>query len=709
MSLLSFISPPPMFLQALPVCFPGPKAFVVKNYRLLDRFSSVRNGQRNLVLRWSAAARRFVPRLQNVLLLVLWSGFAVIATAAADTNSTRALADLSLEQLMNETVTSVSKKEQKRGDAAAAISVLSNDDLQRSGATSIPEALRLVPGLNVSAVNSSQWAISSRGFNGIYANKLLVLMDGRAVYTPVFAGVYWDLQQAMLADLDRIEVIRGPGATVWGANAVNGVINVVSRSARDTQGGYAYAGGGDFHQALAGARYGFQTGSNTFLRLFGSYQLNEAYPLPNGQDADDGWFGENAGFRLDHYADENTQATWQGDFTGSNLKDESANAYNLNTLGRWKHSFSDRSSYEAQVYYDRTDRSDALRARTITDTFDLSAQHTFGLGESHDVIWGLGYRFINNNITPTTPVVTVYDKSFYQNLASAFVQDEWKIVPDRFTVTVGTKVEHNDITGWEWQPSLRAAFKPTPQQTLWGAISRAVRTPSEAEGMNLGAIQYGNPFVGPGGFTYQPTVIGNPNVESETLWAYELGYRVQAGNRISADLSLFYNDYDDLIVVGPITQLIPGTPGQASVPFDNYQHGHTYGGELTVTFAATDSWRLTASYALWLAQLHSDTPFSDPEGSEDGTPHQQVMLRSAYDFSPQFSLDAQARYVGDMRSVPSYITADVQLSYRPTPRLEISLVGQNLLDSSHLEYRQEALTRLTEVPRSFYGKVTWRF
>lgn len=640
---------------------------------------------------------------------MLWSGFVVITSAATDTHSARTLADLSLEQLMNETVTSVSKKEQKLGDAAAAISVLSNDDLRRSGATSVPEALRSVPGLNVSAFNSSQWAISSRGFNGIYANKLLVLVDGRAVYTPVFAGVYWDLQQSMLADLDRIEVIRGPGATVWGANAVNGVINVVSRSARDTQGGYNYAGGGDFHQVMAGARYGLQTGSNTFLRLFGSYQLNEAYPLATGQSADDGWYGEQVGFRLDHYTDETSQATWQGDFTGSNLEDSSANAYNLNMLGRWKQNFSDRSGYEVQAYYDRTDRNDAARAHIMVDTIDLSAQHTFGLGDHHNVIWGMGYRFINNQITPTTPVVPVYNKSFFQNLASAFLQDEWQIVPDRFTATVGTKLEHNDLTGWEWQPTLRGVFKPTPHQTLWGAISRAVRTPSEVEGMALGSIRYGSPIIGPGGLPYQPTVVGNPNAEAEVLWAYELGYRVQLGSRINADLSLFYNDYDKLIVIGPPTQFVPGTPNEAQIPFGNYEYGHTYGGELSVTFAATESWRLTAGYAAWTAQIHSRTPFSNPQATEDGTPRNQIVLRSAYDFSKQLSLDVQVRYVDNMQAVPSYVAADVQITYRPTPQFEFSLVGQNLGDSQHPEYRPEALTRLTEVPRGFYGKVSWRF
>ena len=627
---------------------------------------------------------------------------------AADTNSARALAELSLEQLMNETVTSVSKKEQKLGDAAAAIAVLSNDDLRRSGATSIAEALRSVPGLNVNNFNSSQWAISARGFNGLYANKLLVLVDGRAVYTPLFAGVYWDLQQSMLEDVDRIEVIRGPGATVWGANAVNGVINVVSRSARETQGGFVYAGGGDVHQFMGGGRYGAQIGTNTFFRVFGSYQLNNDHPLASGQSADDGWRSWHGGFRTDHYADEDTQLTWQGDVTSADLDDHASDAYNVNTLGRWRRELSDRSSYEVQAYFDRTYRNDALRALSTADTLDLTAQHTFGLGEANDVIWGLGYRYINNDLQQTTPLVTVLDRTFDLNLASAFIQDDWKIIPDKFIMTLGTKLEYNDFTGVEIQPNVRAVFKPTEHQTLWAAISRAVRTPSEVEGMAIGAITYGAPFIGPGGFSYVPTLVGNPNANAEILWAYELGYRCQPTRRVNAEINAFFNDYDRLIGVGPISQFIPGAPGVAEVPFANYSKGIAYGGETSVTFDATDSWRVTASYSLLVTTIRG-VPGSDPEGVEDGSPRNQVLLRSAYDFCEHFSLDVQGRYVDSIRGVASYLTADVRLSYRPTEQWELSLVGQNLLDKQHPEHSTEPLAITAEVPRSFYGKVTWRF
>lgn len=628
--------------------------------------------------------------------------------ALAETNSTRVLADLSLEELMNETVTSVSKKEQKLSDAAAAISVLSNDDLRRSGATSIAEALRAVPGLNVNGFNSSQWAISARGFNGLYANKLLVLVDGRAVYTPLFAGVYWDLQQTMLEDVDRIEVIRGPGAAVWGANAVNGVINVETRSARETQGRFAYGGGGDVHQALGGARYGAQLGTNTFYRVFGSYQLNADYPLANGQPAKDGWRGWHGGFRLDHYLDEDTHATWQSDATQSDLDDHASDAYNVNMLGRWKRTISDNSSYELQAYYDRTYRNDNLRAKSSVDTIDLTMEHTFGLGDHNDLMWGVGYRFINNSLTQSSPLVRVLDRSFGLNLGSAFLQDDWKLLPDKFTVTLGSKLEYNDFTGLEIQPSFRAVFKLTEPHTLWAAISRAVRTPSEIEGLPIGAIPYGAPFAGPGGFNYVPTLLGNANAEAEVLWAYEVGYRLHPNNRINAEVNIFYNDYDRLITVGPISQFTPGAPGVATIPFDNYQTGNTYGGEATLTFAATDSWRLTASYSLLITSLQSP-PSTDPEGVEDGSPRNQFILRSAYDFSPALSLDVQWRYIDTTRAVSSYLTADVKVTYRPTANWELSVVGQNLLDNQHPEHRVEPVAVTAEVPRSVYGKVTWRF
>lgn len=620
----------------------------------------------------------------------------------------RELGDLSIEELMNETVTSVSKKEQKRGDAAAAISVLTNDDLRRSGAVTVADALRLVPGLNVGAANSSQWAISARGFNNVFSNKLLVMVDGRAVYSPLFAGVYWDLQQTMLEDVDRIEVIRGPGATIWGANAVNGVINVVTRSAKDTQGGLIYGGGGNVHLAMGGARYGGQIGEHTYYRIFGGYQLKDDYRLATGQPADDGWQSGNGGFRIDHYPQEGTLLTWQMEATTVDLDDHTSDGFNFNTVGRWTRELSARSSFEMQAYYDRNHRDEASRSGSNIDTIDLTAQHTFGLGEHHDIIWGGGYRFIASDIKQTTPLVAVRDGRFTKQIFSAFIQDEFKLVPDKLTLTAGTKLEHNDYTGFELQPSVRAVFKPAEQQTVWAAVSRAVRTPSSLEGHDVFAIPLGAPFVGPGGGLFVPTLVGG-DVSSEVLWAYELGYRIQPGSRVSVDLAVFYNDYSDLLTPGSVSQFIPGVPvGIAETPWENAQSGETYGGELSVTVSPTDNWRLTASYTLLLANLHGPAA-STPETTERSAPRHQLGLRSSYDFTKRASLDAQLRYVDNIQAVSAYITADVRLSYRVNDRLELSVVGQNLLDNQHPEQAVIALTTTAEVPRGVYGKITWRF
>ncbi|MEO5916026.1 MAG: TonB-dependent receptor [Luteolibacter sp.] len=616
------------------------------------------------------------------------------------------LADLSIEQLMNESVTSVSKREQSLLDAAAAISVLTNDDIRRSGATSVAETLRLVPGMDVGQINSSQWSISSRGFSGQYSNKLLVMVDGRAVYTPTLAGVYWDLQQTMLEDVDRIEVIRGPGGTLWGANAVNGVINIESKSARDTQGGLLYAGGGDVHLTTEGARYGGRIGENTYYRVFGSYQLSDAYEQPSGGSAMDGWQSESGGFRIDHYQGEDTHFTWQGDATVVDFNENASDGYNVNTLGRWTHELAERSSVEVQAYYDRTYRNEITRARPTVDTFDLIAQHTFGVGDRNDVIWGLGYRFIGNDAEQTTPTILVHEGDLNLQLFSGFIQDEFKLIPDKLILTAGTKIEHNDFTGIEIQPSVRAVFKPAANQTLWAAVSRAVRTPDVLEDSDVFAVQIGEPIAAPGG-PYVPRIVGTANPDSEVLWAYELGYRIQPEKRVNVDVALFYNDYNQLIDFGTTPdRFVPGDPeGTAEFPLMNIQSGHTYGGEASVTVEPIDHWRLSASYSLLLADIGGPVPVGSPEMAET---QQQAILRSSLDFG-RASIDAQFRAVDQETGVEGYVTADVRLSYRPTDALDLSLVGQNLLDAGHQEATQFFGTTNGIVPRGFFARVTWKF
>ena len=609
---------------------------------------------------------------------------------------------------MNESVTSVSKKEERLVDAAAAITVLNNDDLRRSGATTIADALRLVPGLAVGSANSSQWAVTGRGFNSIYANKLLVLVDGRAVYSPIFGGVYWDLQQTMLEDVDRVEVIRGPGATLWGANAVNGVINVVTRSAKDTQGTLLYGGGGTVSQAMGGGRYGGKIGENTYYRVFGSYQLHDDFPLANGQSAKDGWQGWQGGYRVDHYPSADSHMTWQADATTSELSHQDSDAYNVNTLGRWTHQLGDRSNVEIQGYYDRTHRNDLSLARLTTDTLDLTAQHTFGLGERNDVIWGVGYRFVSGKAEQTNPTIQIRRPDFTQQLPSAFIQDEFRIVPDKLSLTLGSKIEHNDFTGFEIQPSARLMFKPTEQQTVWAAVSRAVRSPSEVDGRNTFVIPVAPPVTIPGAGTFVPSIVGNDNLLSESLWAYELGYRVHPNKRLSLDISTFYNRYDRLSSIAGVTGLVPGAPfGVAEIKLGNLLHGETYGGEVSATLSVSEDWRLIASYSMLFADLRGAA--GQDAASTQSSPRHQVMLRSAFDVTKRVSLDAQVRYVGPILGVSSYFTADVRLSYRMTDNLEFSLVGQNLLADRHAEQGSAFYAVTAEVPRGVYGKLTWHF
>lgn len=659
-------------------------------------------------LKPSSYASSRASRLARALLSLLLVGSHLNASPNIATKSGRSLGDLSIEELLNETVTSVSRREQKLGDAAAAVYLISNDDLRRSGATTIPDALRIVPGLNVASVNSRESAVSARGFNGVFSTKLLVLVDGRVVYTPLFAGVLWDLQQTPLEDVDRIEVIRGPGATVWGANAVNGVINIVSRSAKDTVGGWVYGGGGDLTEQMAGLRYGAQVGKNTYYRIFGSYQSTGDHPYANGLSANDQWKGSHGGFRIDHYPDADSQFTWQADGTGIDFDRGASDGYNYNTLARWTRRLSDRGSLEVQAYYDVTAHNEAARVNARFNTADFTAQHTFGVGARHNVIWGVGYRSIRSRIRQTNPGIQVRRSQINLELYNAFLQDEIRLVPDKLILTAGVKLEHNDYTGYEVQPSLRLVYKPSSRQTLWSAFSRAVRTPDEVEGKDAFGVTLGAPFVGPGGGLYLPTATGNIHPRSEVLCAYEVGYRIQASKQVSVDLAGFYNEYTHLITYGGVQRFIPGVPvGIAETPAANLFSGHSYGGEASITASASSRLRVTAGYSYIVQQLSG--PATASLQQLQTPPRHQATLRGSFDFSKAVSADAQLRYVGAFETVNSYVTADVRLSYRPTERLELALVGQNLFDNQHPEQGISAVTNVSEVPRSFYGKLTIRF
>ena len=630
-------------------------------------------------------------------------------TNTASAGGQTAYKKMSLEELMNLDVTSVSRQSEPYGQAPAAIQVVTQDEIRRSGASSIPEALRLADNLEVAQKNSHDWGISARGFNTDLANKLLVLMDGRTLYTPLFSGVFWNVQDYLLEDIDRIEVISGPGGTLWGANAVNGVINITTKSARDTQGLYVEGGGGTELRYFAGVRYGGTLASNVYYRVYGKYFDRGNEVFPNGSDASDSWAMGQGGFRIDSYASPRNVLTLQGDGYGSGVNVPTGGqgmASGGNILGRWSHTISDDSDTSLQLYYDRTHLYDPISnqfgtANTLKDdldTYDLDFQHRFRLGERHRFVWGVGYRFTHDELSQAANLAFL-PSPLDHNLFSIFAQDEILLVKNLY-LTLGTKLEHNDYTGYEWEPSGRLQWNITSNQMVWGAISRAVRTPSRVD---RDIAEPNSP----------PTIlIGGSNFVSETLIAYELGYRAQLGPKVSASVSTFYNDYNNVrsLSFTPAT-LIP-------LFFANNLEGYTYGAEFSATYQVSDWWRLHGGYDLLEEHLRVEAGQSDINNAlnETSDPKHQFSLRSSMDLPQNVELDAGLRWVdtlhnnngGVVGTVPSYFELDARLGWRPVKNLELSFVGQNLLHDQHPEFGAPSPTR-EEIVRSFYGKMSWRF
>jgi len=597
-------------------------------------------------------------------------------------------------------VVAVSRRPVPLADAPAAVSVLAANDILRSGAPSIPEALRAVPGLMVGQIDANSWAISSRGFNSEYAGKMLVMIDGRSVYSPVLSLTYWDEQNAMLDDLDRIEVIRGPGSTHWGANAVNGVINIVGKSARETQGTLAYGSGGWPQEIATGARVGGQAGENTYYRVYGLYQQTGAYPLrATGEPGTDRWHFGQGGFRIDHALPDDAQWTWQGDAYSTESEDDDQSARGANTLGRYKRTLSPTSSIETQVYYDYTWRDSALFANTH-HTLDLDFQYSLAAGDRHNLLWGLGAHLGHSGYTTIDPQAVSYRDTLTTHLYSAFVEDEIRLVPGRVALTPGCKIEHNGMTGWESQPGLRLSVAASDNQHLWAAVSRAFRTPSEIE--YYPALCYPlNTAAGPGFYLPDSTV------RAERLLAYEAGYRLQTNDRFTLSLAAYNNDYADVIAAVPDGARLPS--GALRVAARNLISGQVYGGELALGYRATDCWRLTAWYSLCRADLSAPPAgMADVLRTEDSIPAHQAHLRSSLDLGRRWKTDLQLRFVDRVQTIPAYVEADARLACELGRGVELALVGQNLLHSKHPEFRKAATYAHASIPRSFYVKLTWR-
>jgi iron complex outermembrane receptor protein len=671
-----------------------------------------------------------------VLVLVgLVVGMFAAAGRAAD------LADLGIEELLNVEITSVTKKQTPLMATPAAVAVLTGDDVRRLGVTSIPEALRAVPGMQVARINANSWAITARGFNNQFANKLLVMVDGRTVYTPTFAGVYWDVQDMVLQDLERIEIIRGPGATLWGANAVNGVINILSKSAKDTQGGLVSADYGTEDRPSVSARYGGQLATNLFYRVYVKYFNREGFEDAAGQSMGDDWNMTQGGFRLDWEATPADTFTLQGDYydgeTGETVAKTAAlpvTAVDLdvecpkrggNVLGRWTHRFSEESEFRLQTYYDHYTRKHAYGggalvagpdfltadgARETRDTWDLDLQQRFQPLPRNDVVIGAAVRCSKDD-SESQGGETVFDPaSARETLCSAFVQDDITVLPEVLHLTLGTKLEHNDVTGVEVEPSAKLLWTPTARQSVWASVSRSVRTPSRLERdarVNLTSGQL------PGGTPFQIPYFGDSNLESEEQLAYEIGYRIEPTRRLSFDVACFYNDYEYIYPAQQPSQVeLTPVPHLLLQPYlaSNGLEVHTYGTELLVQWLATDCWRLAASYSyLGIAGPGAYLLNADPE--------HQFQLRSTLELGAGWEAHAAVYYVDHITTasavtstaIPAYVRLDLGVTWRVNQHVDLSLWGQNLLEDSHTEFAGYKTTRVAEVPRTFYGAFTWRF
>lgn len=668
-----------------------------------------------------------------------------IALAAAVTAGTPAVADpadlpdLSLEDLLKADVVTASRKSQAVQGVAAAVFVITREDIERSGATSLPELLRLAPGVQVARLSSGRWAVSARGFNGRFANKLLVLMDGRSIYSPLFSGVLWEMESTPLEDIDRIEVIRGPGAALWGANAVNGVINILTRKARDTRGTLVALGAGSIERGSATVRWGTAMPDGD-VRLWARSESHRGLEDAAGAPGNDAWRTSRAGFRADWTLPGGDGLSLSGALldtvngdrwnvptpaaaTGSLLVDQTQRGRGGHLLASFQRLGSDGSETIVQGYVDdstvQVDGALDERRRTV----DIDIQHRPRLAGSHDVIWGATYRRSRDRIASGGIIgITPGQRTF--TLASVFVNDEITLLPDRLRATLGLRLEKNNATGSEPQPHARLAWTPSRTQTVWAALSRAVRTPSRAERdaqLDLTVTPASPPL---------PAVLlrnvprADHDLLAEAVRAFEFGYRHQFNANFSLDLAAFSNRYERLRSAGLAAQQFVPSPVfyvvQTITP-DNGLAGTTRGLELALDWRATRAWRVQAAYSRLSARIGTDAPDPIQQGNaaalSSSAPRHQLMLRSSLSLGKGHELDARLRRAssaqeGNPAAVPiaAYTALDLGYALSPMPGLRLSISGENLLERRHAELAPELLPSQTlTVPRSVHVRALWRF
>jgi len=631
---------------------------------------------------------------------------------------------------MNIEVTSVSRTEQKLSRTASAIFVITQDDIAHSHATNIPDLLRMVPGVDVAQINGNITALSIRGFNLRFADKLLVLVDGRSVYSPAFGGVFWDMLDLPLEDIARIEVIRGPGGSIWGGNAVNGVINIITKKASETHGALVVAGGGNANQGFETTQYGGEVAKSTDYRVYTKYFNNGHFPNATGQDGGDGWHTLQGGFRTDTALSPKDTLMFQGNMysvrEGSPTEtfpsitspglvniELPVNATGGFLQGVWNRVYSPRSDTSLQVAYDQYERNDQLGENRRT--LYLEFKDHLGWGTRQNIVWGLTYRD-SDSTAHGSLYISLTPASLNTQLVDALVQDEIAIVPDRVYLTAGTILEHNYYTGFNLMPSARVVWTPGPNQALWAAISDAVRVPNEIDTALRTNVAS---FSLPGSPLNVISIVGNPRAEDQPLIAYELGYRRTIRDRLSIDFSAYYNNYDHLETIEPGPIFLENTPPPPHVVFSstfgNLMHGETHGLEAAANWKVTNRWTLSPGYAFERIHMHLD-PASLDLGSvglaQGSSPVHSAQLRSRLTMPHALSWDASTYFVNrltDPREA-AYTRLDTGLTWQFTEHASLSIVGQNLLKDLHQEFADYTGTvRSTLIKRSAYIQFTGRF
>ena len=651
--------------------------------------------------------------------------------ASGESGEFEGLLSMGLEDLMNVKVTTAFKKPQSVKNIPAAVYIITSEDIRRSGAESIPELLRVVPGVNVAKIDNGNWAVSIRGFNGLFSAKLLVLMDGRILYDPLFSGVWWDAQDTVLEDIDRIEVIRGPGASSWGTNAVNGVINIITKDSHDTIGGLVSGSAGNQNRGTLLARYGFKVGDIGTARFYAKTSKRHQQRQHDGSTAWDDWFMDRAGFRTDLKLGKKNKASLKGEIytaRGTNKLIGFNHGFtrrliiknNVPISGGFivtdlDHQFSKNLNLSFKFYYDHTERKYSNFTSETRDTIDFEFQNRYVRNDLLDFLWGGIYRHTWDNIPISHGAVigAFNPKTRKDDLFSFFFQNEAKFLSERLRILTGVRLDHNNYSGLEVQPTFRVLYSLGRNQELWAAVSKAVRSPSR---YNRDAIWVLGRAPSPiPNVVSVISYIGNDDFDSEKLWAYELGYRWRVNRRLTLDVTGFANFYRGLFS-GTVGQpylhhgfrIIPALPG-------NYGRGENLGLEFTGNVKPFDWWRLELSYSYLDTHYWIDSDHRENTGISVflmDSPHHQISLRSNMDITPRLEFDARFRYVANLSrlGIPSYTELDIRLGYKPIKNVELSLDAENLLDPYHPEYKDKFLRLLnTEVPRSFSGKITWHF